>query len=149
MTEAASLMFSKAKPDPISPKPDVAPNREAPQIDEQRSILLKGTSIKGDFASDGIVDLGGSIFGELTAETLVVTKSGKVEGGIHAASVIVEGEVDGIIHATSLTIKPGARVKADIITAAISVDFGAMIEGRIKMPVQPVVPVQESGSPVE
>jgi cytoskeletal protein CcmA (bactofilin family) len=78
-----------------------------------------------------------------------VTKSGKVEGGIHAASVIVEGEVVGTIHATSLTIKPGARVKADIITAAISVDFGAMIEGRIKMTVQPVVPVQESGSPVE
>jgi cytoskeletal protein CcmA (bactofilin family) len=142
-------MFSKAQPDPESPKPDVAPNRAAPQIDERRSILLEGTSIKGNFSVDGIVELGGSIVGELTAETLVVTKSGKVEGGIHAASVIVEGQVVGTIHATSLTIKPGARVKADIITAAISVDFGAKIEGRIKMTVQPVVPVQESGSPVE
>jgi cytoskeletal protein CcmA (bactofilin family) len=136
MTEAASLMFSKAQPDPESPKPDVAPNRAAPQIDERRSILLEGTSIKGNFSGDDIVELGGSIVGELTAETLVVTKSGKVE-------------VVGQIHATSLTIRPGARVKADIITAAISVDFGAMIEGRIKMTVQPVVPVQESGSPVE
>ena len=142
-------MFSKAQPDPESPKPDVAPNRAAPQIDERRSILLEGTSIKGNFSVGGIVELGGSIVGELTAETLVVTKSGKVEGGIHAASVIVEGQVVGTIHATSLTIKPGARVKADIITAAISVDFGAKIEGRIKMPVQPVVPVQESGSLVE
>lgn len=122
-------MFSKAKPD--DPRPYEAPARETTLADKRRSVVHEGTTLKGDWSSEGIVDFGGTLIGDLTAEALVLTKSGKVQGNVRAHTVTVEGEIDGTISAIHVAIKAQAQVNADIAAEQISVDTGAQINGHL------------------
>lgn len=128
-------MFSKAKEEPA--KSYEAPYREGAITDKRRSVLHEGITIKGDWSSDGIIEFGGTIVGDLTAETLVLTKDGKITGNVHAHTVLVEGQITGTIAAATVTIKALARVNANIVAEVISIDAGAQIEGYMKTQATP------------
>lgn len=117
-------------------KPFVPPYREGGVTDKRRSVLHEGITIQGNWTSDGIVEFGGTIIGDLTADIHVVTKTGQITGTIRADHVTIEGTVRGQVHAKSVSLKPSARVEADITAPTISMDMGAQIEGRITMPPQ-------------
>lgn len=117
-------------------KPFVPPYREGGVTDKRRSVLHAGITIQGNWTSDGIVEFGGTITGDLTADVLVVTKTGQITGTIRADHVTIEGTVRGQVHAKSVSLKPSGRVEADITAPTISIDMGAQIEGRITMPPQ-------------
>lgn len=68
-------MFSK----PVSPKSDV-PAAILKDTQQRRSVLHDGIVIKGDWQSDGIVEFGGAITGDLTVDVLIVTSTGTVDG---------------------------------------------------------------------
>lgn len=119
-----------------SPKPYVAPNREGAGLDKRRSALHDGIKITGDWTSDGIVDFGGTLTGDFTAQTLVLTKTGHISGNVHAETVTLEGSVEGKVVATTLIIKTSARVTADIVAHNITVEVGAHLEGRVSMAAQ-------------
>ena len=55
----------------------------------RRSLLHDGKVINGDWRSDGIVEFGEKITGDLTVDVLVVTGTGKVDGNVRARSVTV------------------------------------------------------------
>ena len=55
----------------------------------RRSLLHDGIVINGDWRSDGIVEFGEKITGDLTVDVLVVTGTGKVDGNVRARSVTV------------------------------------------------------------
>lgn len=122
-------MFTKTKSDDY--KPYEAPRREGALTEKHRSVLHEGITIKGDWTSDGVVEFGGTINGDLTAEALVLTKTGKVEGNVRAHSVTIEGALTGTIAAISVAIKPFAKVEADIVAQSISIDAGAEINGHL------------------
>ena len=67
--------------------------------DRRRSVLHDGITIEGNWSSDGIVEFGGKIVGDLTVETLVLTKDGQVVGNVHARNVTIEGILTGSIEA--------------------------------------------------
>ena len=69
-------------------KPFVPPYREGSVINKRRSVLHEGIKIEGNWASDGVVEFGGTINGDLTADILVVTKTGKITGTIRADKVM-------------------------------------------------------------
>lgn len=117
-------------------KPFVPPYREGSVTDKRRSVLHEGITIQGNWSSDGIVEFGGTITGDLTADILVVTKTGQITGTIRADQVMIEGQVTGYIYAKTVNLKPTAQVKADISAPTISMDMGAQIEGQITMPPQ-------------
>lgn len=117
-----------------------APTKNKPKLPEQlgkvetnrrRSVLHDGIQIEGKWVSDGIVEFGGQFLGELSVETLVLTKDGRIRGDIRAQIVTIEGSVDGRILAQSVNIKTSAAVKADIHTESISIEAGACFEGRV------------------
>ena len=66
-----------------------------PTGDRRCSVLHDGITINGDWESDGIVEFGGSIVGNVTADTLVVTENGKVRGNVCARNVTIAGTLDG------------------------------------------------------
>lgn len=101
------------------------------EVNRRRSVLHDGIRIEGQWVSDGIVEFGGQFRGELSVETLVLTKDGRINGDIRAQIVTIEGTLDGTILAQSVNIKTSATVKADIQTESISIDAGAAFEGRI------------------
>ena len=79
-------MFSNSNSDDLNSPESFSENRKP-----RRSLLHDGIVIKGDWHSDGIVEFGGEITGDLTVDVLVVTGTGKVDGNVRARSVTVEG----------------------------------------------------------
>jgi cytoskeletal protein CcmA (bactofilin family) len=123
MQKAFQTMFSK----PVSPKSDV-PAAILKDTKQRRSVLHDGIVIKGDWQSDGIVEFGGEITGDLTVD---VTSTGTVEGNVRARSVTVEGRLNGTIAAIDVSLSPTAIVKGEIEAEGIQIDFGAQVEGRL------------------
>lgn len=126
MQKAFLTMFSK----PVNPKSDV-PAAILKETKQRRSVLHDGIVIKGDWQSDGIVEFGGAITGDLTVDVLIVTSTGTVEGNVRARSVTVEGQLDGTIAAIDVTLSPTAIVRGEIEVERIQIDFGAQVEGRL------------------
>jgi cytoskeletal protein CcmA (bactofilin family) len=94
-------------------------------------VLNEGVSIRGDWTSDGVVEFGGSLVGDLTAEILVISKTGKLIGNMRAKTVTIEGQLEGTIAAIKVVIKSSASLKADVVAEDIAVEPGAQIEGRL------------------
>ena len=124
MQKASLTMFSK----PVSRKSDV-PAAILKDPTQRRSVLHDGIVIKGDWHSDGIVEFGGAITGDLTVDVLIVTGSGKVDGNVRARSVTIEGYFKGTISAIDVNLSPTAIVTGEIEAEKIQVDFGAQVEG--------------------
>ena len=119
-------MFSK----PVSPKSDVQA-AILKDTQQRRSVLHDGIVIKGDWQSEGIVEFGGAITGDLTVDVLIVTSTGTVDGNVRARSVTVEGQLNGTIAAIDVALSPTAIVKGEIEAERIQIDFGAQVEGRL------------------
>ena len=117
-------------PKPVSPKSDV-PEAILKDTKQRRSVLHDGIVIKGDWQSDGIVEFGGAITGDLTVDVLIVTSTGTVEGNVRARSVTVEGRLNGTIAAIEVALSSTAIVKGEIEAEGIQIDFGAQVEGRL------------------
>ena len=110
-------MFSKPKSEPNTGQTTLGAATQpvsfaAPAADPRRSVLHDGIRIEGNWTSDGIVDFGGTIVGDLTADTIILTKTGKITGNIRARHVTIEGAVNGSISAYTLSIRSTAMVQA-------------------------------------
>jgi cytoskeletal protein CcmA (bactofilin family) len=120
-------MFSNSTSDDL-----VSQNTNPNQLKQRRSVLHDGIVIKGDWRSDGIVEFGGKITGDLTVDVLVVTGTGKVDGNVRARSVTVEGHLNGTIAAVDVILASTAVFTGEIVAERIRIDFGANVEGRLK-----------------
>ncbi len=121
------LMFSKPTTDDLIPAKS---STKGPV--QRRSILHDSIVIKGDWHSDGIVEFGGAITGDLTVDVLIVKGTGKVEGNVRARSVTVEGHLNGTIAAVDVILASTAVVTGEVVAEKIRIDFGANVEGRLK-----------------
>jgi cytoskeletal protein CcmA (bactofilin family) len=120
-------MFSNSNSDDLNSPESLSENRKP-----RRSLLHDGIVIKGDWHSDGIVEFGGKITGDLTVDVLVVTGTGKVDGNVRARSVTVEGHLNGTIAAVDVILASTAVFTGEIVAERIQIDFGANVEGRLK-----------------
>ena len=103
-----------------------------PSDRRKRSRISEDLVIEGDLESRGIVEFGGVINGNVTADTLVVTQTGQLNGGVQAAHVEIKGQLTGTVHAQNVTINPAATVAADINYDRLSVASGAAVQGNWK-----------------
>ncbi|WP_347833181.1 polymer-forming cytoskeletal protein [uncultured Planktomarina sp.] len=120
-------MFSNSNSDELN-SPTSFPEKPKPR----RSLLHDGIVIKGDWRSDGIVEFGGKIRGDLTVDVLVVAGTGKVDGNVRARSVTVEGYLNGTIAAVDVILASTAVFTGEIVAERIQIDFGANVEGLLK-----------------
>ena len=120
-------MFSNSTNDDLN-----SPKSSSEKPKSRRSILHDGTVINGDWHSNGVVEFGGKIRGDLTADVLVVTDTGKVDGNVRARSATVEGHFNGTIAAVDVVLASTAVFTGEIVAERIRIDFGANVEGRLK-----------------
>ncbi len=120
-------MFSNSNNDDLN-SPESFSEKRKPR----RSLLHDGIVIKGDWHSDGIVEFGGKIRGDLTVDVLVVTGTGKVDGNVRARSVTVEGHLNGTIAAVDVILASTSVITGEIVAEKIQIDFGSNVEGRLK-----------------
>ena len=125
------MMFSKSNPE--TPKPYVPPYRSGSLTEKGRSVLHAGVTITGNWTCDGIAEFGGTILGDLTADTVVLSKTSHVTGTIRAGQIIIEVTVVGAIHATTLSLRTGSDVSAKVFCQTLSVDLGAKLDGTVQM----------------
>ena len=101
-------------------------------LGERRRSVLQDITIRGDLRSTGIVALDGSLSGNVTTDTLVLGRNGKIEGHVQARNVTIEGVLVGAISAVHVAITASARVKADIVCQSVTVEVGSEIEGNLR-----------------
>lgn len=121
-------MFSKSKQPPI------------------RSLIAQGCHVHGDISFADGIRIDGTVEGTLSGDeakskkgTLVfVSEHGRVSGGIHADTIIVNGVVEGPLHAAQmLDLQPKARVNGDVSYRQLEMHQGALISGRMQPIVSP------------
>jgi cytoskeletal protein CcmA (bactofilin family) len=98
---------------------------------QQTSILAQGLTVVGTIAGDGLVEVRGSIKGDLNCTSVVVAKTANFNGTITAQEVIVDGAVAGPILGGNVTLKSRAHLTGDIRYQSIAVEKGAFVDARL------------------
>jgi len=114
------LMF-KSKP-PVLQNPSMA-------VDPRRSVIADHTLVEGNITSKGLLEFGGRIMGDLTADTLIITATAFVHGRVRARHLTIAGEFEGGATALNISIKGGALVRANCAYSTLEIDPGAQVEG--------------------
>ncbi len=96
------------------------------------SVISADMHILGNLVGDGLVDVDGSIAGNIRAEQVTVRANGKITGDVVAERVHVYGTVHGLIRAHAVHLYSSCHVEGIIIHQTLSVEDGAFIDGKFK-----------------
>ena len=96
------------------------------------SVISSDLHMLGNLISEGLIDVDGSIEGNVKAEQVTIRPNGKIRGDINAQAVHVYGEVHGLIRAQSVHLYSSCHVEGVIIHHSLSVEDGAFIDGKFK-----------------
>ncbi len=125
----ATTMFAKRTAD--LDRSLASQNATGGALGERRRSVLQDITIRGDLRSTGIVAFDGNLIGNVTTDTLVVGRDGKIDGHVRARNVTIDGVLVGAITAGHVAITASARVKADIVCHSVTVEVGSEIEGSL------------------
>lgn len=106
----------------------------------QVSVLAADLVVTGVIASEGTIELHGTVDGELAAATLVIGNEGRMKGKVQAGQLDVRGEMEGAVACGALTLRAAARLHADCQSSKLVIESGAEVEGSFSRPPQPAAP---------
>ena len=120
--------------------------KKAPLSDLQltySSTIGEGSVIVGNFSHSGNLLLSGHLIGDIfegqselpasSGSTLVVGRSGFLEGDVHTSHAVVVGRIEGSVFASGrVEIYPGATVLGDVTYGQINVHPDAKVNGTLK-----------------
>ena len=112
-------------------KPSQTPMPTA-ATDRKRSVIAEDILIEGNIVSQGILEFGGQITGDITADAVVLTATARVRGRVRARQLTIDGELQGAATALNVNIKNGALVKANFAYETLEVASGAQVVGEYK-----------------
>lgn len=96
-----------------------------------------GLLLRGELRGEGQLRCDGTFEGSVElAGALVVGRSGRVAGPVHADAVAVEGLLEGPVSAGELNVLAGGRLVGDVRAARIGLDDGGSLEGTVEMEVE-------------
>ncbi|MGF7151690.1 cytoskeletal protein CcmA (bactofilin family) [Sphingomonas zeicaulis] len=95
------------------------------------SIIGADVVINGDIAAEGALHVDGEVKGDIRCAQFTQGPNGRVAGNVMAQEARVAGRVDGTIDAQALTIEKSARITGDLSYARVSIDGGAVVDGRL------------------
>lgn len=103
--------------------------------DQVNGLLDRGCSFEGKISFDGTVQINGDFTGEISSEgTLVVGQEARVSGQVKVDTFVCYGTVDGRIEAKNrIEIHVPSVVTADLATKSLSIEEGALFQGRCDM----------------
>lgn len=117
-----------AKPPP-APRPVVS----AYDGGVETSVIGRDLTIMGEkitILSKGALEIDAEIQGNLGSVELVVGENARIEGIVAAETVVVRGQVVGAVRGQQVTLQSGARVEGDITYTSLSIEQGAVFDGR-------------------
>lgn len=99
---------------------------------EARAVSVIGAdlTISGNLTSKGEVQVDGIVEGDINGSHVVVGETATITGGIIAEEVIVRGHVVGSVRSKRVMLQATSQVEGDIYHQALSIEQGAMFEGK-------------------
>ena len=117
------------------------------QSDRPETVIGTSVSVEGTFHSEDNMLVDGSVTGTLaTTKNLTVGKDAHIKADVSAANMSISGEVRGNLSATgSIKLAASARVYGDVEIHIISIETGAVLQGRCTTgkQVQPYTAIKE------
>ncbi|WP_395822782.1 polymer-forming cytoskeletal protein [Collimonas sp.] len=120
-------------------------NRKANSTIE--SLIGSSTSIQGDVHFKGGLRIDGHVKGNVVADVslpnvLVISESGKIEGEVRVAHLVVNGEIAGNVHSSELLeLQSKARITGDVHYKALEMYSGALVSGKLTHELSEAEPV--------
>lgn len=100
--------------------------------DAAGTVIGSTVKVEGQFNSDDDVLIEGEVVGTITTtQDLTVGEGARIEGDVRAANMYMSGEVHGnLVCEGHLQLADTARIFGDIETNILSVETGAVLQGR-------------------
>jgi cytoskeletal protein CcmA (bactofilin family) len=143
-------MFTQKRPEGGSEMPDMRSGMMSQA--GATTLIAKGVRVEGDFASQGDVSIEGEVHGTVRITgRLSIGPQAKLKADVSADQSTVAGTVEGNLTVLGhLELKSTARIMGDIACETISVDSGAVLNGKVMIGVkQPATKSETKSKNVE
>lgn len=99
------------------------------------NIIGTGTILNGRLKVEGSIRIDGTVEGNIDAtEAIIIGKTGKVRGDIHAKECLVGGNVDGNLSISGRAeFQTASRLKGDIRCKQLVIEEGVVFDGNCLM----------------
>lgn len=99
------------------------------------TIIGESIKVKGNFNGNGNIIIDGLLEGSLSTKgNVFIGPKAKITGSVEAQEVIINGEISGnLLVKDYLAIGETAKITGDIVCSRISIDTGAIINGKCQM----------------
>jgi cytoskeletal protein CcmA (bactofilin family) len=108
----------------------------SPKRGNLTTLIANDTQITGDVQFSGLLEVEGSILGNISAAEgcdahIRIQESGNVEGDIHVQRVVINGNVTGKVYSETLELAAKAHVKGNVHYSTIEMMKGAQVNGNL------------------
>ncbi len=85
---------------------------------------------EGNLRGDGELHVDGLVRGDVVIGRLTLGERGSVEGSVSAETAEIHGRIIGSVTARRVVLHPGAQVEGDITHEELTIEAGALFQGR-------------------
>ncbi len=121
---------------------------DIPELPEPRSntVIAKDLIVTGRLSGEGVVQIEGTVEGEINLKGyVIVTSTGRVKGPVEADVIRIAGQVEGnLISHDHVQLERTGTVNGDVTTVSFVIENGGRLNGRTTM--VPAVKIRKTGA---
>lgn len=110
---------------------------DIPDLPEPRgsTIIARDVSVTGRISGEGVVQIEGSVEGEVSLKGyVIVTATGRVKGPVEADVIRVAGQVEGTLTSRDhVQLERTGTIEGDVTTVSFVIENGGRLNGRTTM----------------
>lgn len=95
------------------------------------TVIGAGCNITGDIKTDHIVQIHGVVHGNVTAETVIIGRGGRVIGKVTAESLFLHGELDGPATVNTANMFNAAKMSGTLMYRTINITGNTALECKL------------------
>ena len=110
------------------------------------SVLAADLAVKGNLTAQADLHIDGCVEGDITCAALVQGEASEIHGEIRTDSARIAGTVRGTLTVGDLVVQRAARIHGDVHYDTITIEQGAVVDGRLAQRSAHAAPAQIEGS---
>ncbi len=146
-TAAATETNAPSAPS-FQPRPFLSVPRPAAGGPKSMSVIGADLTIVGNLICRGEVQVDGIVEGDIEGSNVVVGEGATITGGISGEEIIVRGHVVGSVRGRRVMLQTTSQVEGDIYHQSLSIEQGALFEGKSRRTKEDPRTVQIKSEPI-